>query len=262
MSPVHALIAIVFLLCTFACANVLSTRKIPKIVFTYWQSDDCKSTDFVMECIDSWRTCCPDWTIHVLNDATLHRFTDLKQGEEIVQHFADRLRLDLLERYGGVWMDATIWMNKSLNWIHAHHESVIGFKNPIRPETGVMENWFIACQAGSPFIREWKREFARLQVHDNFKRVPDDILSRVENPTYLMQNVAWAMTYRNNPKLRKTVKLLDSKESVFALQWKCNWDPIRFARVFALERHQHEPFVKITQVERRTLVQRNLMKGT
>jgi len=248
-------IGIFVVLIAHARACTRSARTIPKIVFTYWQSDDRNSTDLVLECTDSWRACNPDWVIHVLNDDTLRRFTDLRRGDESVQHFADRLRLDLLERYGGVWMDATIWMNTSLNWIYAYPESVIGFKNPIRPETGVMENWFIACEASSRFIREWKHEFAKFKSPDHLKCVPDDVLRRVENPNYLRQHVAWAMTYKKHPELCETVRLLDSKDSVFALQWKYNWNPEHFAKAFALERHHHNPFVKITQVERQKLVQ-------
>lgn len=243
-----------FLLLVLIFLCIRTTPRIPRVIFTYWSSADARSNDLARECISTWRTCNPDWTIHALDDNTLWRFTELRRGDESVQHFADRLRLDLLERYGGVWLDATIWMNTSLNWIHSYSESVIGFKNPIRPENEVMENWFIACVPGSQFIREWKREFAKFDTHDHLHCVSSDILKRVENPKYLLQNVAWAVVYHRNPELRKDVLTMDSKHTAFAMQWKCDWDPERFAEEFKHNRHQYKPFVKITQVERQKLV--------
>jgi len=229
-------------------------NKIPKHVFTYWYSQDPSSNQLVRECTDTWRLHNADWDIHTLNDDNLKEFTEIhRRSDESVQHFTDRLRLDLLERYGGVWLDATIWMNTSLNWVHSYNENVVGFNNPIRTETNAMENWFIACVPGSRLIREWNREFKKFETHDHLRCVSPELLKRVEQPSYLLQNVAWLVAVHNDPTLLREIRLLESRDTVFGLHWKCNWNPRHFAEVFQSEKHKHYPFIKITQVERLAL---------
>jgi len=76
---------------------------------------------------------------------------------------SDFIRLELLSKYGGIWMDASIICKYSLNWIHAYQKNtdaeMVGYyingfttieKYP------VVENWFISCIPKSRFIELWK----------------------------------------------------------------------------------------------------------
>ena len=248
---------IVFLLYFYITRRRAFVERIPKIVFTYWSSKNEKANLLVDKCVSTWRIHNPDWEIFFLNDSNVHEFSNLVHDPNkcSIQHFSDLLRLDLLSRHGGVWLDATNWMTTSLNWILSTQNekySVIGFRNPIKPHTHIMENWFIACAPQSLFIKKWQAEFYRAirDVDQYLETVPRVLWDQVENPKYLVQNVAWNVTYQSNPVLRAGVCLLDSKNSVFKLHWDSKWDPVVFSNRFVKHNSQYKPFIKITQIER------------
>ena len=77
-----------------------------------------------------------------------------------VQAKTDWLRLCLVEKYGGVWLDASIICNRSIEEsIDINETRVVGFECPIGQ--GILESWAFGARPSHPFITEWKHEFAR-----------------------------------------------------------------------------------------------------
>lgn len=71
-------------------------------------------------CFDGWKKLNPDWDIRILNKKTaLEYVPELKNYDHLsIQHRSDILRIKLLEKYGGVWADAsTLPMKPLTGWI-------------------------------------------------------------------------------------------------------------------------------------------------
>lgn len=89
-------------------------------------------------------------------------------------HKTDWLRMCLLEKYGGVWLDASIVLNKPITtWLDMTEERVVGFQCPIGigESTPVLENWALAAKPSHPFITMWKNELRKaiMMGYDAYK---------------------------------------------------------------------------------------------
>lgn len=139
--------------------------RIPKIIWSYWHDHD-TMPDVVKKCIESWKTQCPDWDIRVLADKDTPHY---KHSGDFIQRHADFLRLDLLNKHGGVWMDASIYLNQPLDdWLFDVPDvDFIGYEIGKNERTSkYIENWFLAAPKGSPFIRDWNDEFMKYNEYD------------------------------------------------------------------------------------------------
>lgn len=129
---------------------------IPKIVHTFWTGAPNK---FVERCFARMALMNPTWQLRIHTDGSE---MDPLPGKQTLtpQQFSDWLRLCLLAKYGGVWLDASVVCVAALEtWIDRDEERVIGFECPIAAE--IMESWAFAARPRHPLILAWKREFAR-----------------------------------------------------------------------------------------------------
>lgn len=95
---------------------------IPKIIWTYW--DNPEIPEFIKDCINTWKKYCKDdWSIMILNKNTIKLFLqeDIDFPKTVWYHLAphqsDMFGVSLINKYGGVWMDANIIMLNSIDFI-------------------------------------------------------------------------------------------------------------------------------------------------
>jgi hypothetical protein len=152
-----------------------SDSKIPKIIWTYWQTEDIP--DLVQRCIDTWRKHNKDYDIRVLNRNSIKNWatdldvTLLKMNDGPARE-SDIVRLNILSKYGGVWADASIRMNRSMDYIlDIQREKgceLVGYyleSFTSKIEYPVIESWFFACIPNSKFVRDWRDEFMSIEKH-------------------------------------------------------------------------------------------------
>lgn len=118
-----------------------------KIIWQYWGQGFSKKDvpEVVQMCFDSVDKYKGDYNIIRLCDDNLKEYIDLPQyvyekynnGTFGKAHFSDLVRLALLSSYGGVWLDATIFLTDSLENLWAGNE------------------WFM-------YQRDWKQEDKKL----------------------------------------------------------------------------------------------------
>ena len=93
-----------------------SPPSIPKIVWALWY-DDANMPEVVACCLERMRAELPErgYELHILDKTTISDYIDmsdimpsLESGEIFLQAFSDILRMRLLWRYGGFWLDSTI----------------------------------------------------------------------------------------------------------------------------------------------------------
>jgi len=146
-----------------------SSKHIPKIIWMYWHSGFDSAPPVVKLSVQSWQKMNPDYEVRLLCDSNLHdvlgfHFNDVFYASSVRCLFptkADILRLHLLSRFGGVWVDATTFCLKPLTtWLPLASSicDLFNFKqknNPTRP----IEAWFIASPQGSAIINSVLRQY-------------------------------------------------------------------------------------------------------
>ena len=194
--------------------STAKTPEIPKIIWTYWTSEDIPQ--LVQEFMATWAKQNPDYKINVLNRQNLNSYISVRiphnmDSSSIEPQFkADWIRLAVLREHGGFWVDGSFFMGTSLAFIHEKQqkEGTEGFQFYIEkfgndPNNLYYENWFIATIPRGRLITEWFKEysicFERFGVTDAYldylkAKYGDDMYARfVQNsnaPGYLKQHLS------------------------------------------------------------------------
>lgn len=133
-------------------------KEIPKIVWIYWAQGEENAPEIVQFCIESWRAKNKNWDIRVLNDETVARYIENIEAPEniTIQAYSDILRVNLLNKYGGVWADATCYCAKPLDhWLLPLTQSgFFAFSNP-HPDR-IISSWFLASEKDGVIVSLWK----------------------------------------------------------------------------------------------------------
>ena len=84
---------------------------IPKIIHYCWFGGKSKP-ELVEKCIASWRKCCPDWEIWEWNESNYdvwgHPYMAAAYEEKKWAFVSDVARLDIISRYGGIYLDTDV----------------------------------------------------------------------------------------------------------------------------------------------------------
>ncbi|WP_215902146.1 capsular polysaccharide synthesis protein, partial [Acinetobacter bereziniae] len=91
--------------------------ELPKKIWIYWEGD---FPEFVEKCIQNIRKKNPNYEVYLLNPENVNQYSliDFSLLQDATpQQKADLLRFDLLYQHGGIWLDASIIVYESLDWI-------------------------------------------------------------------------------------------------------------------------------------------------
>ena len=260
---------------------VADDARIPRRLWSYWHSDDVPVV--VRRCLDNWRRMCPDWEIHLVLGSELSRHVDpasLPAGFDQLTpaRRSDWLRLHLIARHGGVWLDASTILTGSLDWlVEAQVESraeylgfyLEGFCVPGR--TPVIDSWAMAAPPGMPFVRAWAEELDRalatgddayleaLRREGRYER----LLQKISRPAYLIIHVCAQAVLDTGRPYRQ--QLWRAEDSAYFLHHASHWRrPGLFLRLLARPAPLRAPrLVKLRGGERNKLeayVARGLMR--
>lgn len=139
--------------------ELLIPSSLPRIIWMYWAQGWDAAPEITQACRASWLHHNPDWEIRLLDDSTYRDYVDIDDivcGKEMeLPHRADVLRLRLLGKFGGVWVDATTFCTRPLShWLPVLMQSgFFAFSHP-RPDR-YLSNWFLASVAGGEMVRIW-----------------------------------------------------------------------------------------------------------
>lgn len=158
-----------------------------KIIWIFWSQGFDAAPPLVRLCLESWRPRHPGWTIRELDQTTVWDYVTLPPGIPLgrkdmdIQKISTIIRLMLLKRYGGIWVDATLYCLIPLDaWIDGCLVSgFFAFSNP-GPDR-LMSNWFIASRKDNPLLAA---------MHDRF-------ISMWENTIFANQNNKFMVSFIN-----------------------------------------------------------------
>jgi hypothetical protein len=156
--------------------NILNNTD--KIIWSYWHSENIPLTVHIA--YHTWHKNNIDYIICHISDKNLFHYINKKDlpdnfNNKIIQHRADIIRLILLEKYGGIWLDSTIYLNKPLNtkWDPKNYD--VGGFVLTKNINLYFENWFISAPKHSKLIKEWKKEFLYASSFKN----SDDYINKI-----------------------------------------------------------------------------------
>lgn len=138
---------------------------VPKIIWMLWLQGWQNAPEIVRACFKTWEAHNPDWTIHALDAASLPEYLEMAELKAVVdgkdvphEAYSDLIRIALLERYGGVWADGTVYCLKPLDaWLP--EKCPAGFFAFAKPGPDrMLSSWFLAATKGNYLVREWRRQ--------------------------------------------------------------------------------------------------------
>lgn len=98
------------------------TSEREKVIWTCWLQGEQEAPPIVKRCIASIRQYAGEYKVVVIDEYNLHEWvtfpdyieTKYKRGIISRTHYSDLLRLELLDKYGGIWIDSTFLLTGAL----------------------------------------------------------------------------------------------------------------------------------------------------
>lgn len=167
--------------------HVVSDR--PHLWWCWIQGEE-KAPALAKVCLESLRRSFPEYEVVVISQENMHEWVQFpphileKYQQGIIPHVAmtDLLRLELLIRYGGIWIDSTVLCTLpesedaiDLRGLHAPSVKemleaelfLFQYATPGNAWNGSVSNWFIASHPGNPLLADvLSKLYAYWKDHD------------------------------------------------------------------------------------------------
>lgn len=152
---------------------------VPKVIWTLWFQGWDKAPKVALSCLSSWKRLNPDYVVHALDEKDLKKFIPeialsfiLSTSKEL-EAISDQIRIELLSRYGGVWVDATAMCAKPLStWLPGCMSGgFFAFEKPSNDRE--LSSWFLASTKSGYIVNRWRQSTyeywnGRTQRHSYF----------------------------------------------------------------------------------------------
>jgi hypothetical protein len=125
--------------------------------FTYWHSSIRNAPPIVKSCVASQKKYLGAGH-RVLDDSCLDRVINMpqiilsKRDSMTITHYSDIVRLCLLAQYGGVWLDATVYMSGPLEGC-LKSSSFFAYSRPHDPL--ILSSWLLVAERANYLIIKW-----------------------------------------------------------------------------------------------------------
>jgi mannosyltransferase OCH1-like enzyme len=146
-------------------------KDVPRVIWSYWHDE--QHPQLIDLCLKSWKTNLPDYSIKLLNAKNIYNYIDVSDENKIklsklgLAKQSDYFRFCLLYKYGGIWVDASTFINKNLEFIHdlfkkdSELDVFFSIKNLKYNDNEfcMWETFFIASPKNTEFIKLLKEKF-------------------------------------------------------------------------------------------------------
>ena len=241
---------------------------IPKIIWMYWEGP---VAGFVEKCVEQVKKTNPDYEVHFLTPDTVKNFCNIDFGrfpKATPQQKADLLRFELIYQHGGIWLDASILVYGSLDWIqeliaknHTNSFAYYRAKNTTLKDFPVLENWLLASAEKNIFFKEWFDELAKaiemtpkayLQKLKETEPDYQDMFQQIGRLEYLVAYVACQKVMRNH---LPSMCLINCDRNAFFYQVKNKWmkEKVLIDMAINYPPQQMPRLIKLAGKERKTL---------
>ena len=156
--------------------NKNNIKGFQKNIWIFWSQGWSFAPTLIKDCKDSWVINNPEWDVKTLDSNSFKEYSDLsfdsnKLKNLSIAHKSDLIRLELLDKYGGVWVDASLFCLIPLdNWIFNNLNSGLFFFE-CGSKCALITNWFIASKPNHKTIKLIKKELLLFWLNNNFGRI-------------------------------------------------------------------------------------------
>lgn len=151
---------------------------IPRIIHYCWFGNGEKG-ELHRKCIQSWKDKCPDYTIIEWNEDNYNihqsRYMEEAYASKMWAYVSDYARLDILHRYGGIYLDTDVELLDSLDVLLSEKGFIAYGQWP-----AVNSGAGMGCVKGLPIVRKMRDEPRKYSSFFN----PDGSLNMVQNGFY------------------------------------------------------------------------------
>ena len=245
---------------------------LPKIIFCYWEGKSLNDP-IVAACLNSWKRHLTNWQVYFINDTNIVDFVDMNflttfKGKVSVTSFSDFLRLYLLKKFGGVWMDiSTIVLDEGFlnqyydETIHnAFEATVYKFERKLIDfQLYYLESWFLMAKKECRFIADVYA--GMIKAHEiGFLNYRNFVLSPIKNKlqgildfhtedTYLMMHaIVIYLLHQGN---HYALNIKDSAKSMLRIHHEMNWNDHKIAKRLQEPLHKSDFYaIKLTGWDR------------
>ena len=261
------IIAILIIIICYVYKEKSNKIHIPKRIWTFWDNP-LRIPKTVKMCMMGWRKHHPDYEIVMLTKENYFSYTtipDYIASNPIFnaspQHFSDLIRIYVLAEHGGVWIDSTVILSGPMeNWLFPDEKEFSGFYlGGFTKHTPVIENWFIACKKGSPFVQKWKEEyiqicrFASIQDYVKSREEMGVDIQKIANPIYLCQHVAAQKVLQLDKYPQDKLILQKAEDGPFRYLVETNWDSEKGVNLAIADPSYQFPIMKMRSAERNVM---------
>lgn len=249
---------------------------IPKKIWMFWAGTTLP--DEIQSFVNKITVENPDYKLTVVNSVNLQQYLpglEFTRSEMLVAHKSDYIRLELLFRYGGIWLDATTILNRTLDdfiAVNLHHRyDMVAFYRDVSTvdkRYPIIETWFMAAPPNNDFIKRWLhffRPIIELGAAEYFRQLktrPDyeQVVQRITDPAYLILNIAQQLAVREFSQYN--FYLRRSEANAFYYQRLVNWNAVKLSRMMMVDNVANvlPPLIKLTGLDRKFL-ETNLKYG-
>jgi hypothetical protein len=239
-----------------------SSYELPRIRWSYWH--DANLPRDIAEMLEQQSAALPSWDHRILHETTLGTYIDrsaFPKGYESLkpQHKADWIRLYVLQRYGGCWMDASIilYSDKEVEELYEESVRTNSELTAYSAEKNYVETFFLLAPLHSPVLRAWYEEFTEA-IEIGFPAYKKKVVSRIdvsncfdnEADTYLTTSAAIQYVLRVLLPGRPTV-LRDRATSVYKYHEECRYNnSCIFRKIRDIPVDEQPSMIKLTRFNR------------
>ncbi|KAJ3209131.1 hypothetical protein HDU67_006374 [Dinochytrium kinnereticum] len=193
-------------------------RSIPKLIWTYWDTLDSEPLPWMISAmIRGWRHQNPSYTVVVLRPSKLSEHIHVPLPATFFsptttpQQRATWVRLAVLFKHGGIWVDASMIITGSLDaLVQGGGKEAFAFRleafsrdTVAGPKMPVYETYFVATVPGGSWIKAWFDEYSLVfdvfECSDRYldylkavygEEMYEKIIQKINDPSYLKLTVA------------------------------------------------------------------------
>jgi hypothetical protein len=156
-----------------------------KIIWTYWHQGFEDAPQVVKPCVEQWKYLNPDWEVRFIDQDNMYDFIDPPDiNKETLDQIplavsSDLFKLQLLIKYGGVWVDATTFPIVPLDeWlIDKMDAGYFFFYKPGRDR--LISSWFIASEKNNLTLKLLYENLIKYWNTNTFKNLSNPRSARV-----------------------------------------------------------------------------------
>jgi len=243
----------------------VGTYDLPKIVWTHWNTADLP--EFCRLNLERTRRILHDWDVRFFTDADFLTWCDPPAGYDALsaQHKADFMRLWLLKKHGGVWMDISIVLNTSLNPMYdecrENKAELSGFYiegTTTDMRYPVFENWFIMAPRNSNIIDLWYSEFSKAtrigfqqyKAEEQKSGLIFHDLLKEDGDIYLTQHLCFQKVIQHRVWRPPIILYKKAEDTMFKIQKDCDWKIDCMQTEFRKPTIRELPFIKLRGCDR------------